>query len=162
MALGACFVLAACGGSDDRDARSSGSDTPPADDLGPATVEFVTFPSITRLTPKVRVEAEPGVGETIELEAARGEREGGQLVAWASEGEPRIVLEAGGLRSASGARIDEANVRTYIEQAMVVEQGSPAGRSGTYVDPLVPAEGRGVVIDESRRLLAWVDVMRNR
>lgn len=148
------LVVAACGGDDAKDAPEGGA---PKSRQRAATVDFRTFPSITRLTPRVRVD-DPRAGTTIDLEAARGEREGGQIVAWASRGAARVVLEPGGLRSASGARIGARRVHAYIEHAMVVEHGSPAGRSGTYVDPLLPAARRDVVIDEERRLLAWVDV----
>ena len=150
-ALCATFVVAGCGGSTSDEVRN---DEAPAQ-LKPASVTFATFPSITRLTPNVDVDAG---GETIDLEAARGEREGGQLVAWAAKGEPRVVLQVGDLRAKGGARIPADRVHAYIEQAMTVEQGSPASRSGVYVDPLIPADGRDVVLANDERLLAWIDV----
>jgi hypothetical protein len=120
-------------------------------------VHVATFPSITRLTPLVDV-AGPEAGDAITLDAARGEREAGQLVAWSTKGSPRVAVEPTFLLGPRGARIDAKHVRVYIEQAMVVERGSPAGRSGTYVDPLVPAHGVHPVLRADQRLLAWVDV----
>jgi hypothetical protein len=150
----ACIVLAGCGGSGGGgDAGDAGGDA----STEPAAVEFVTFPSITRLQPIVDVETDEA-GDTIDLEAARGEREGGQVVAWASDGAPRVIVEPTALRRNGGDRIAAARVRAYIQQPMVVEQGSPAGRAGTYVDPLVPAAGRDVVVTGDERLLLWIDV----
>jgi len=152
VALAAPF--AGCGGA-------SGGNSPEskatAAERAPAAVQVATFASITRMTPTIDVEGDDA-GEQIDLAAARGEREGGQLVAWATKGEPRVVLEASDLRGRGGARIDADRVRTFIEHAMQVEQGSPASRSGTYVDPLIPAAGRDVVLADDQRLLAWVDV----
>jgi hypothetical protein len=154
VAVVACIMLAGCGGS------SGGDET---GDVGgdvsakPAAIEFVTFPSITRLQPIVDVETGEA-GDTIDLEAARGEREGGQVVAWASEGAPRVIVEPTALVRNGGDRIAQTRVRAYIQQPMVVEQGSPAGRAGTYVDPLVPAAARDVVVADDERLLLWIDV----
>lgn len=151
--VAACAAaLAACGGQprdgsagEQRQARPS------------AAVRFVTFPSLTRLTPHVDVEHE-AAGDALELEAARGEREGAQVVAWSQAGTPRVVLDAGPLRGERGATIGAERVSAYVEQPMHVERGSPAGRSGTYVDPLIPAAGRDVVLGSDERLLAWIDV----
>lgn len=153
VVLVTAFALAACGGTSSSGSRSEQEG---GDDAG-GTVEFVTFPSITRLTPTVDVD-DPEAGDAIALEAARGEREGGQLVAWASDGTPRVVLDATALRGTGGARIPAKRVRAYVEHAMVAERGSPAGRAGTYVDPLIPAAGRDVVLTADERLLAWIDV----
>lgn len=136
--------------------RDRSSDRPQA--LPAASVEHAVLPSIVRLTPAIRLDGRADVTDSITLDAARGEREAAQLVAWASEGEPRVVVEASALRGEGGGRIPAANVRTFIEHAMRVERGSPAGRSGTYVDPLIPAAGRDVVLGADERLLAWVDV----
>ncbi|MCW2927943.1 MAG: uncharacterized protein JWM86_1911 [Thermoleophilia bacterium] len=123
----------------------------------PATLEVATFSSIARLTPASDL-ASPIAGDAIDLEAARGEREGGQLIARALRGTPRVVLEPAALRSADGARIPARRVHAYLEQELVVRQGSPNGRSGTYVDPLVPARRRPVELGGDRRLIAWIDV----
>lgn len=126
--------------------------------LEPATVEHAVLPSTVRMTPAIDLDRDD-VADSVELELARGEREGAQLVVWAAAGSPRVVIDvAGALRSDAGDSIAPTYVRTYIEHAMRVEHGSPAGRSGTYVDPLIPAEGRDVVITDTERLLAWVDV----
>src|SRR5688572_27756333 len=97
--IAASLFVSACGGSTSDEERNA--DEAPAQ-LKPASVEFATFPSITRLTPNVDVD---DAGTSIDLEAARGEREGGQLVAWAAKGEPRVVLQVGDLRAKGGARI---------------------------------------------------------
>lgn len=147
----AVLVVAGCGGS------TSSTGGPDSDSFSPATVEFVALPSLLRLTPHVDV-TQPDAAESIVLDAARGEREGGQLVAWASQGEPRVVLEVGELRAASGDRIAAKHVHPYIQHAMTVKQGSPNSRAGTYVDPLIPARDRSVVLGSDQRLLAWIDV----
>ncbi|MEO6866637.1 MAG: DUF4091 domain-containing protein [Gaiellales bacterium] len=152
MLLIAAVMLAAAGCGSERSA-------PPLDETSAAAeLAFVTLPSILRLTPTMKVVDRDDAGVSIELTAARGEREGAQIVAWATEGKPRIVVETSGLRAKSGARIPAARVRAYIEQAMKVEHGSPAGRSGVYVDPLIPAADRAVVVSDSERLLAWIDI----
>ncbi len=157
--VAATLVLAACGGA------ASTEDQPATDapaQLAPAAVEFRTFPSITRMTPNIDIDDEEA-GTSIDLEAARGEREGGQLVAWAGKGDPRVVLEVTRLVSTTPTEpyrmsISADHVTAYIEQPMTVERGSPAGRSGVYVDPLIPADGRDVVLSDDERLLAWIDV----
>ncbi len=143
------MVATACGSP-----SSSESETK---SLPPAAVDYVTLPSIVRLTPHVDV-AQPDASDAIELDAARGEREGGQLVAWAKAGEPRVVLETSALRGPSSVEIAATHVHPYIEHAMTVERGSPGGRPGTYMDPLIPARKRDVVLGDSQRLLAWIDV----
>jgi hypothetical protein len=156
---GTCFVLlaataiglAACGS----DARPDRSDPAVVAKLPPAVVEFVTFPSLQRLVPTVDVD---GGADSIDLDAARGEREAGQVVAWAPKGSPRVVLEPSALRAQGGERIAARRVRAYIEQPMTVERGSPSSRAGTYVDPLLPARHRDVRLAPDQRLLAWVDV----
>ena len=160
IVVASAFAVAACGGtaSNDED-RSSGDD---AAQLAPAAVEFRTFPSITRMTPTIDIDDDEA-GTSIDLEAARGEREGGQVVAWAGKGEPRVVLEVTRLVSTTPTKpyrmsISADHIDAYIEQAMTVERGSPAGRSGVYVDPLIPAAGRDVVLATDERLLAWIDV----
>ncbi|MCW2923702.1 MAG: uncharacterized protein JWM98_1106, partial [Thermoleophilia bacterium] len=153
VAAATALLAASCGGG-----SSAGGGGPKEDvHAAPATLHARTFSSIRRLTPLVREDDHEG-GETIDLEAARGELEGGQLAVWAKRGQPRVVLESSALRSSDGASVPADHVHVYLERAMVVEHGSPAGRSGTYVDPLVPAAGRDVVVDGARPLLAWVDV----
>jgi hypothetical protein len=149
-----CLLAVGCGRS--QHPTSTTSTSKPAKPA-PATVRVVTFPSIARLTPLVDVEG-PEAGAEITLDAARGEREAGQLVAWAAKGSPRVAIEPTTLRGARGAKITAKHVHAYIEQSMVVERGSPAGRSGTYVDPLVPAHGVHPVLGRDQRLLAWIDV----
>jgi hypothetical protein len=153
LLLACALVFAACGS----DARSPGAERgeDEAATAEPATLRFATFPSITRLQPAANVDAG---GASIDLVAARGEREAGQLVAWATEGSPRVVIEPTSLRAKGGDRIAAKRVRAYLEQAMRVEQGSPASRSGTYVDPLLPARHRPVSLGDEQRLLAWIDV----
>lgn len=138
--------------------RAGSDEEPPPEQVVSAEVEHVVLPSIVRLTPTIRLDGRDDAAQSISLDAARGEREAAQLVAWATVGEPRVVLEASELRGPSNERIASANVRAYVEHAMQVERGSPAGRSGTYVDPLIPASGRDVVLARDQRLLAWIDV----
>lgn len=149
FAAAAAVAVSGCGSPASSDERRV--------ELPPATLDHSVLPSIARLTPKVDV-AQPSAADEIELDAARGEREAAQVVAWATSGEPTVVLEHTALSGPSGAKIATRDVRTYVEQPMTVERGSPAGRPGTYVDPLIPSAKRPVQVTDTRRMLAWVDV----
>ncbi|MCW2962276.1 MAG: uncharacterized protein JWM90_2663 [Thermoleophilia bacterium] len=119
------------------------------------TARVATFPSLQRLTPSVDL----ATGEdAIELVAARGEREGGQFVAVFAKAPARIVVVASALEGPGTATIPARLVETWLEQSIEVEQGSPAGRAGSYLDPLVPAAGRDVEVRPDARLPVWVDV----
>ncbi|MCW2950052.1 MAG: uncharacterized protein JWN41_1065 [Thermoleophilia bacterium] len=147
-----CMLVALCAGG------CSAQSEPPTGGAPhgvAATVRTATFSSAVRLTPTVDVTTG---GRVASLMAARGEREGFQLVAWADRGSPRLVLVTHGLQGAAGTRIDARHVHAMIEQPVVVDRGSPAGRSGTYLDALVPAARRDVVLGPQQRLCAWVDV----
>ncbi|MCW2971865.1 MAG: uncharacterized protein JWN72_138 [Thermoleophilia bacterium] len=120
-----------------------------------ATVRTTTFTSLARLTPTV----DPATGTPAPiLTAARGEREGFQLVAWADRGSPRVVLVTRALIGPDGSRIPARRVRAMVEQPVTVERGSPAGRRGQYLDALIPAARRDVVLGPDQRLIAWIDV----
>ena len=149
MLAAGCILVGGC--STAPDASTSRTDTHD----GSVTVETTAFSSLRRLTPSVDL-TEGGAPPT--LMAARGEREGFQVVAWADRGSPRLVVLTGSLRGPGDARISARHVKAYIEQPMTVDRGSPAGRRGIYVDPLVPAAHRDVVLGPTNRLLMWVDV----
>jgi len=152
LACAALFVGGCAGAGGAADGTSDRASRPAA---APAAVKVATFPGFARLVPSVSVEGAPS---TIELQAARGEREAAQLVAWAVRGTPRVGLSRTSLIGAGGRRIAEKHVRVSIEQPMLVERGSPAGRSGEFYEPLLPAARRAVVLGSEARLAIWVDV----
>lgn len=117
-------------------------------------VRAYVFSSLARLQPSTSLDA---AGSDISLRAARGEREGTQLVV-TSDAKRRVSVRTQALRGPGRARIPAAAVQAYIEHAVRVEQGSPAGRSGVYHDALLPAAGRERRVDADTRMVAWVDV----
>ncbi|MBC7460912.1 MAG: DUF4091 domain-containing protein [Thermoleophilia bacterium] len=148
--IGCVAALLAAGCSTSENATKGGAPHGVA-----ATVRTTTFTSLARLTPTVDVAT--GIAAPT-LIAARGEREGFQLVAWADRGSPRVVLVTRALTGPNGARIAARRVHAMVEQPVTVERGSPAGRRGQYVDALIPAAHRDVVLGPDQRLLAWIDV----
>lgn len=150
MIMVCTLLISACASSVDHKADQGASRL---DDR----VAFAVLPSIVRMTPAIDL-AREDVAPSVMLDLARGEREGAQAVVWAESGKPRIALKTSKLKSATGDIIAAKNVRVFIEHPMVVKQGSPAGRSGTYVDPLIPAARRDVVITKTNRLLIWIDI----
>ncbi|MCW2956285.1 MAG: uncharacterized protein JWO69_1154, partial [Thermoleophilia bacterium] len=154
LLVAACAALLASGcGSDD--AAATGDAAPSFEATSGVQLAYDAFPSLQRLTPGVEVTAG---ADQIELTAARGEREGGQVVVWPTKGAARVVPVASALRRDGGGGLPAGSVTVYYEQAMEVEQGSPAGRAGQYLDPLVPAAGRAVELREDARMPMWVDV----
>ena len=118
-------------------------------------VQVAVFSSLARLTPTVDVIDTP---TSIELQVARGEHESAQVVVWPTAGESRVVVETGALQGPRGEQLPASAVHAYLEQPMLVEHGSPGGRAGTYVDPLLPASGRTARLTPNARLFVWVDV----
>ncbi len=141
----ACVVAGGCGRPASSDERRV--------ELEPATVEHVVLPSIVRVTPSMDLDRDDAT-QAIELAAAMGEHESAQVAIWAPSGSPRVVVEPTKLVNL-GARID---VTAYLAHEMVVERGSPAGRAGTYVDPLIPALRRPVELSSDGRTFVWIDV----
>lgn len=148
------FVLAV-GGTGCAVETSSGRDDDRSEPGGHVDVAVVD--SLQRLQPRTRI-ADLAPTKAIVLESARGEREAAQLVVSARDGAPRLVLHATRLTGPGGATIPARNVRPWLEQVLTVQRGSPAGRSGEYTDPLVPAPRRDVVLAPDERLVAWIDV----
>jgi hypothetical protein len=125
---------------------------------GKAKVDVIVAPSTARLQPRSDPASFGGTTTSIRLAAARGEREGAQLIASSRGGSPRLTLVTSELRGPGGSRISARHVRGYLEQVLRVEHGSPGGRSGEYTDPLIPAAQRDVVLAPDEQLFAWVDV----
>ena len=138
------LVVVGCGRPDGSDERRV--------ELAPATVDHVVLPSIVRVTPSMDLDRDDA-SAAIELAAASGEHEAAQVAILAPTGAPRVVVEPTKLVNGPG-RID---VTAYLEHELVVERGSPAGRAGTYVDPLIPARGRAVELSSDRPTFAWID-----
>jgi hypothetical protein len=114
-------------------------------------------PSTMRLTPSTKVSAYP---QRVQLQAARGESEGAQLVISVERGQQVKVLTSRLVNRAGRALASTAT--TYLEKPIVVRSASPNGKRGTYYDPLLDVRSRWMTLKTNTRATLWLDIAVSR